>query len=122
MKPLLLAFLSIVFWNSASAQYLGDMTEEVLNKLSQEERAIYWDCVRESKINKDSIQWMSASTSKNLGLDHEYYTTKVIRRTLKSDEIKCVVIPGKHKLEKPECMVAIRRISDDTEIRLIVYY
>lgn len=121
MKTIIIALFLVAISNISFAQYAGEMTSELLNKLSAEERELYWDCLRECGFNKDSIVWLSDSNSNKLGEDNEYFSTTIIRRTLKSDKIFTITIPGKNRLQYPECLVFIRRIDDNTELRLAVY-
>ena len=122
--------LSILFIQQLFSQSIddfrfgGNMNENVWSKLTTEEQNLFYECVKDCGLNKDSIVWVTDSVFKLILKDDKKLNTKVVRKH--TDCIDDKVIDFKSStgqyLDKSECMVFIDRSDGRTEIVLQMYY
>jgi hypothetical protein len=122
MRILIFTILTVLIFKSSYCQYAGENTKDILNRLSTAEKELFYEAIKESDQEIDSLVWMMDSTNQNLISDYKYYTTKVIRRHFNKKKNSCHIIPGKHSLKRPECIYFINRQEDDTVFIFQVYY
>ena len=122
MKSFMFTFIVILLCKNSYSQFDGENTKDILNRLSPAERELFYESIKESELDLDSLVWIQDSTHQNLISDYKYYTTKVIRRHFNKKKNSCYIIPGKHSLKRPECIHFIIRKENDTEFILQVYY
>ncbi len=102
--------------------YAGEMTDNLFQKLTPEEQALYRDCLWEMNLVDSNIRWLTDSTNHKLGVDNYHYSTKIVRRHLQKKYNQTAVIPGKYSLQKPEYIIFISRRENDTGIIMQKYF
>ena len=117
-----LSFVQYSF--SQNLRFGGSMNEKIWSQLTSEEKNLFYDCIKECGLNKDSIVWVSDSIFNLILKDDKAINTKVVRKH--TDCIGDKILDFKSstgcELDTKECMVFIDRSAGRTEIVLQMYY
>jgi hypothetical protein len=119
---LLMLVCQITF--SQSLRFGGNMNDKVWSQLTTKEKNLFYDCVKECGLNKDSIVWVSNERFHLILEDDNKLNIKVVRKH--TDGVGDKVIDYKstigRNLDTKECMVFIDRSEERTEIVFQMYH
>ena len=121
---LMLVFQITYSQNLDDFRFGGNMSDNVWNKLTSEEKNLFYECVKECGLNKDSIVWVSDSVFNLILKDDKKLNTKVVRKHTDciGDKVLYFKSSTGCELDTKECMVFIDRSKGRTEIVLQMYY
>jgi hypothetical protein len=127
MKKLILSFALLLSSVVGYSQYLGPMNQGLFNSLGIEERNLLIECVNQTGVALDSMEWIQVgdSTYEKVRMDdgfNYYYNKKTI--IYNSDGSNRVMTDyGTHSLDKPKFLVAIFKYSNGvSRVTLMMYY
>jgi hypothetical protein len=127
MKKYILLFVLILTSIVGYSQYLGPMNKELFNSLDVEERNLFVNCVKQTGVDLNSMEWIQVgdSTYEKVRMDNEsnyYYNKKTI--IYNSDSFSKVINNfGNHHLDKPKFLVAIFKYPNGiSRVTLMMYY
>jgi len=127
MKKLILSFALLLSSVVGYSQYLGPMNQGLFNSLGIEERTLLIECVNQTGVSLDSMEWIQVgdSTYEKVRMDdgfNYYYNKKTI--IYNSDGSNRVMTDyGTHSLDKPKFLVAIFKYSNGvSRVTLMMYY
>jgi hypothetical protein len=125
-KVLFFGFLMLVcqITFSQNFRFGGNMDDKIWSQLTSEEQSLFYDCVKECGLNKDSIVWVSKKVFNLIMEDDNKLNVKVVRKH--TDGVGDKVIDYKstigRNLDTKECMVFIDRSEGKTEIVFQMYH
>lgn len=127
MKKLILSLVFLLSSIVGYSQYLGPMTKELFNTLDITERTSFIECVNQTGVELDSMDWIQVgdSTYEKIRMDdgiNYYYNKKTI--IYNSDSSNWVIDNvGNHYLDKPKFLVAIFKYPNGiSRVTLMMYY
>ena len=127
MKKLILSFALLLISVVGYSQYLGPMNKELFNTLGIEERNLFIECVNQTGVEMDSMEWIQVgdSTYEKIRLDdgfNYYYNKKTI--IYNNDSSNWIIDKtGDHHLDKPKFLVAIFKYPNGiSRVTLMMYY
>ena len=127
MKKLILSFALLLSSVVGYSQYIGPMNKELFNTLGIEERNLFIECVNQTGVEVDSMQWIQVgdSTYEKVRMDdgfNYYYNKKTI--IYNSDSSNWVIDKiGNNYLDKPKFLVAIFKYPNGiSRVTLMMYY
>ena len=127
MKKYILSFVILLTSIVGYSQYLGPMNKEIFNSLDIEERNLFTNCVKQTGIEFNSMEWIQVgdSTYKKVRMDdglNYHYSKKTI--IYNSDSSNWVINKfGSHCLDKPKFLVAIFKYPNSiSRVTLMMYY
>ena len=127
MKKYILLFVLILTSIVGYSQYLGPMNKELFNSLDVEERNLFVNCVKQTGVELNSMEWIQVgdSTYEKVRMDNEsnyYYNKKTIIYNSDSSS-KFINNFGNHHLDKPKFLVAIFKYPNGiSRVTLMMYY
>jgi hypothetical protein len=127
MKKLILSFALLLSSVVGYSQYIGPMNKELFNTLGFEERNLFIECVNQTGVEMDSMQWIQVgdSTYEKVRMDDGfkyYYNKKTI--IYNNDSSNWVIDKiGDNHLDKPKFLVAIFKYPNGiSRVTLMMYY
>jgi len=127
MKKHILLFALILTSIVGYTQYLGPMNKELFNSLDVEERNLFINCVKQTGVELNSMEWIQVgdSTYEKVRMDDNfnyYYNKKTI--IYNSDSSNWVINKlGNYRLDKPKFLVAVFKYPNGiSRITLMMYY
>jgi hypothetical protein len=129
MKKYILSFVLLLTSIVGYSQYFGPMNKEIFNSLDIEERNLFSNCVKQTGVELDSMEWIQIgvqdSIYEKVRMDNEsnyYYNKKTI--IYNSDSSSKVINKfGNHHLDKPKFLVTTFKYSNGiSRVTLMMYY
>jgi hypothetical protein len=127
MKKYILSFVLLLTSIVGYSQYLGPMNKELFNSLDIEERNLFTNCVKQTGVELNSMEWIQVgdSTYEKIRMDdgfNYYYNKKTI--IYNSDSSNWVINKfGNHHLDKPKFLIArFKYLNGISRITLMMYY
>ncbi len=127
MRKYILSFVLLLTSIVGYSQYLGPMNKELFNSLDIEERNLFTNCVKQTGVELNSMEWIQVGDSTyekvrmDDGLNYHYNKKTIIYN---SDSSNWVINKfGSHCLDKPKFLVAIFKYPNGiSRITLMMYY
>ena len=127
MKKIILSFSLLLTSIVGYSQYLGPMNKELFNSLDVEERNLFTNCVKQTGVEFNSMEWIQVadSTYEKIRMDdglNYYYNKKTI--IYNSDSSKWIIDKsGNHHLNKPKFLVAMFKYPNGiSRVTLMMFY
>jgi hypothetical protein len=106
---------------NANLRFAGGITEEVLVKLTEEERKLLNECISACGVKPEAVIWVTKEVYDKLE-NPDYYSTKMVFKSTSNREGYINIYEGQNKLDKPQFMVFIDRTNGEFEVILQMYY
>jgi hypothetical protein len=127
MKKYILSFVLILTSIIGYSQYLGPMNKELYNSLDIQERNLFTNCVKQTGIEFNSMEWIQIGDSTyekvrmDDGLNYHYNKKTIIYN---SDSSNWVINKfGNHNLDKPKFLVAFFKYPNGIlRVTLMMFY
>lgn len=127
MKKLTLSLVFLLISIIGHSQYLGPMNKEMFNSLNSVERSLFMECVNQTGLDVDSMEWIQVgdSTYEKVRMDDGFtyfYNKKTIIHNSDSTS-KVIDNYGDNHLDSPKFLVAIFKYPNGiTRVTLMMYY
>lgn len=102
--------------------YAGDVTNGVLNLMTETEKYLLSSALSELNVSIDTIAWVQSDMLDNLSEDKLYYSSKVVISSTNDNENLTDSRIGNHSLPIPQYIVFVYRNNDYSKVTVQMYY